>query len=498
MRRFPNELIRKDCGCFLARSIIWARVGRGCGATLIIAIWMGPRESEIAVRPTLFGLSRLQASFSPRGSTGCFWIAVSLPALLAVFGSRWLSQLTIGPFYLLDPLLASASLVLLVSLGNPIKWGKKTQLVFLLLAVVPTLSLLRTPWTSLSEPVLRDFYPFVALIYAALLAAALMKWQPKNLRPVSISLTISLVAHWMWVSAVMLSPGWRRPLGKMFEIRPDVDGTLLGVLAGLVFLRSLQLIPFLKWMGVIFSTGLMCQVVLLNSRAAYIAGILIILAVALKSYLGSNYAGKRKPGALLLLLSPVIVLSLMFSLIGPSDTGPKLIGLIEISSSYSQNILPRADTGTTVARIESWTVVGKFFFESPKRVMFGEGFGSDYFRSSGGLEALVGEGASRDLEATRHPHNALFHVANVMGLPVALFLTGLFGWGIKRGLTLKRNDRGLDAVSHVALSLLVGLSFSSLVGVVFEGPYGIIPLSWALGFLIGYDSSRNAGAARVV
>ena len=144
-------------------------------------------------------------------------------------------------------------------------------------------------------------------------------------------------------------------------------------------------------------------------------------------------------------------------------------------------------SGTIRARLDSWSAIFAWQFKDVTLVLFGAGFGSDYFVDSGGREQLMGKGKIVEGE-NRWPHNALVTVSATLGFPVMVFLFALISIAFFR--LFFRSVWGGDELSLAAAVTLAGVAVASLFGVIFENPWGSILIAWAMG--IAYSNPTGS------
>lgn len=431
-----------------------------------------------------------------------FLVAASLPALLAIFGSRWFSKIEVGTVYVLDvALLFSSVLILVALLTNPL-FDRFDLILTGAFLPLPVFAMARMPWAELSREAFLDLYPYFGLIHGLLIALAVRRSGPLSREALSTAVFVALWAHFAWVQLkahdLISSEAFPE---SFFQLRHDLDGALIGVLAGAVFLRSTRQALVGRWLGFVISLLIIVAAgTLSSSRSVLVATTIVILSVSV------NEGFRRKEegwwsffqvvmaGVVLLCLA----LSLVFSIntqvtakfadairvVNEEVSGENQSSPVEIRPHRSQqDSSEKATRDTTGARWNAWEAVINFTFDSPSKTLLGSGPGSDYLLKSGAAEKLLDVQGSKEPDASRHPHNVAIHTLGLLGLPATLFLCGLVATALL--VSFRRNMHEVDPLGELALLLLLALGSAALLGVIFEGPYGAVPISWGLGILTG-------------
>ena len=422
------------------------------------------------------------------------FMVLLVPTAAAIVGSRWFSKIAFGPLFALDVLLVPA-----LFSGIVLSWifrrefTLKNWMVFASLLLLPGLALARIlSLEDVSRTVLRDGYPFLVLAYGAVAGLALSQGSRLIMNDLKYVLTSSLVIHWLWVSLAMIAAQFYSHLGFGSRIRADLDGMLIGALAAalLLFPASSR---FKKIALIAVGMLLVAQLSLLGSRAAFVATvIMMILAAVLRYRSTETWLPRNRAGRL---FAPVLV-ALVGGAIGIGNSAAlqeKFVGLFDVAISppaYVEGPTNQAganekqpahmseDYGTTLARLNSWNQL-IYYSRTEGKLLAGFGPGSDYFHDSGAAALLLGEGPAKEPDASRHPHNILLSSVGLFGIPATLYLTALIIGAGASGLRSGRDTLPLQ----LAEILLCGYVATSLFGVIFEGPYGAVPISWLIGFL---------------
>lgn len=424
-----------------------------------------------------------------------FLVAASLPALLAIFGSRWFSKIEVGPIYALDVALVLSSLLIAVAFRKKPFFDKFDLMLAGAFLLLPVFALARMPWGDLSREAFLDLYPWVVLIHGLLIALAVRRSGSLSQNALSTAVFVALWAHFAWVQLRVhgLMPLEALP-DDFFWPRPDLDGTLIGVLAAAVFLRATRKPALRRWIGfgasflIIIAAGTFS-----GSRAILVATILAILSITVAEGLR-----RREEGwwiAIRIVVAGVVLLGSSLSLVFSLNSGvltkftDQLVAVSENTLDQeqpqtSENPLDQGSrSGTANARWNAWETVITYTFDSPQKVLLGSGPGSDYLAKSGAAERLLGGARAAEPDASRHPHNVAIHTLGLLGLPASIFFCALVATAAV--LSFRHSMQEVNHLRELAFILLLALGSAALLGVIFEAPYGAVPISWALGILLG-------------
>lgn len=402
--------------------------------------------------------------------------------VLLLFGSRWAAYLGFpqNGLFLSDVLIAG-TMMRLVTSSHPRATKRMTTLVvcwllisFLILRL--TMSLV-VQGDHLVE--LRDAAPY---FYIILLPAAFSQYARSTAATrfkTARYLRGALKAHAGWVSVAVLLPSTvigphLTPDTFVFQLRPDVDSGLLGVLMTLVAFRvTSRRAPKreLLWVGLAL-TG----IALTPTRAGLLAA-LASLAVGAIALLSSRREFLRAARKATLGLAPVLLLLAAF-LVPLTPPGQKILTNVGISTSNDG--YAATARGTNNARIIAWERVLGYVNESPRRQLVGVGFGPDFLTDSGASDVLEGTTFVR----VRSPHNYLVGSYARLGSIGVLMLLILVGQLLSA--CFGRSRRHLADDELVLTCALVSISFliASMFGVVLESPFGAIPFFWCLGITL--------------
>ena len=283
-------------------------------------------------------------------------------------------------------------------------------------------------------------------------------------------LWVALILHAAWVTAALhlslptyyLSGG----LLRIFEVRPDFDSAMLGVLCGLASYEAFRPLSLWRRVGAL---GLAVWPVFIlletGSRAGAIA-LLAALTITVVALVRGVTLTRRR------LTAGVAVVAAVLAVAVPQTS---LYGRLTGDPRYSVN----GASGTTEAREQAWALVFEYVSESPTRVAYGVGPGPDFLTASG-ARPYFGQVHQTDI---RVPHNVLLTYYARLGLVgLGLFLALLVSW-VRAGwhLVIARRPDDLD-LAHLLLTTT--LLLASLVGVILESPFGAVIFFWALGQLV--------------
>lgn len=450
---------------------------------------------------------------SPRIRTA----AALMPLWLAIAFSASFARIAVGPVYALD--VATTVSFVSVALISIYDFRQGTihppMPALALLAVVPALSTLRLFSAEISLMALRDYAPFLYFLYAALVAWVLGTSQHHERIWASKMVFWALAVHWALIvfmqsamhlnniNALNLSFEW-------IEIRPDLDGALIGALAASIFLSTKGADLKTAYARYILIVVLVLHAASLDSRAAVLATVVMAVVAATWSASAKSLRWREfiKLGILVLLPLSVAVPQMgvgqkfaggiavisekLSEEVTPENFAsespqkplnmevPSMTRPSEIDSSQQDSQEPKSAFseylefgGPTNARLKAWSVIVPWIFSDAARSIMGAGFGSDHLEQSGAREMLVGD---NPVQETIHPHNFLIQITATMGLPVTIFLSGLLAYAWSRNL------EPVECIS-VAKIILIGIVTPSLFGVVWEHPVGAIIFAGGLGML---------------
>lgn len=335
--------------------------------------------------------------------------------------------------------------------------------------------LLRFAAGPLSGDAVRDVAPYAYLFLVASLAAIAVP--AAALRRSGQVLFAALVAHlcWVTVTAVLGDPFVRKlpALGSViyvFELRPDVDGALLAVLAGTAFYaalaptsdRGLGRTALLIGLG-LWASGV---VFLLTNRAAVIALLAAYLVTTVTLAPQLRQVWRRWRGWVVAVVAVGLV---AVAVLAPrTPTYQRLMG----TGTFTQG----TTVGTTAARHAAWSSVLRYADATPARAAVGVGTGPDFLKASGASVHYQAVGR----KTVRAPHNFVLNTYARFGLVGVVLLAWLLAaLGVRSVRLLRSARRGAAELGWVLT--LTTLFVTSLVGVILESPFGAIPFAWAAG-----------------
>lgn len=424
----------------------------------------------------------------PRGSTFHASAATNrvLPGSLVVCfllaTTRWGSHLNVSFVYVTDVLVAGALLRLVVQRGRRTRFAGLPILWVALAWIAVRLA------TSLvySMETLRDVAPHFYLVAALLSTGGARVHSAASRARTADWLLLALRLHLFWVLAALLVPSIsdvfrvsNSPIVHVFQMRPDVDAALVGVL-GVWQLRRLLSGEATRSTAPEAAAAI-ATVLSISARA----GLLAMLACGVLAFAvgRQRLQGVRRRKMTVTGFLPIMV-SVGILVVPLTDPGARLL-----SSFGTANDVGGA-SGTTRARWEAWDRTVDFISDEPFRLLFGVGYGTDVVHASSAGDYL----GDYEPGEVRSPHNfavSLFArlglVGVVLGVLLAATVVGAAGSQLRRGL---------DALSELCLYLLAALGVTSLVGVVLESPFGAIPFYWSLGVVLASSSPRRPRRTR--
>lgn len=320
---------------------------------------------------------------------------------------------------------------------------------------------------DLGAVALRDAAPY---LYAGLAGCHLLAVSGRSRLRTTQVLVGALLVHLIWVTVVVLRPTLPASLPllgdkvRLLELRPDVDGALLAVLAGLAAQRLLTVRSSADRGTALLLVLLPAYLVLeAGSRAALLALLAALVLVALVEApklvrIPKRVAAVAGVGAVLAVLAVVPQTGAYERLVGGTAVGNEA-------------------AGTASARQRAYELVVDYLVDEPSRLAVGVGFGPDFLQDSG----ADGQYEGTVYQDVRSPHNYLLGTLARLGAPGVLLLL----WVVVLAATRFRRAVQ-ERVEGAVLAGLVVTCFLvvSLFGVVLESPFGAVPFFWAAGLLI--------------
>ena len=338
---------------------------------------------------------------------------------------------------------------------------------------------------SISQNALRDAAPY---FYAVLIFLV---------RPADISAetaaklaTYALIFHASWVTLTILFPAlpYALPAGStgihLLELRPDIDGTVCGLLATLSLYRAITTGSRLSL--VLFAWGAVL-VLSLYDRASLLSFIAQLFAVAL--LIGWRSAGSRTPDRRTIIAIAAFCLPIVAF---PAIESTPVQRLLASAKQTPQDATLEGAGGRAHARLAATKVVSQYLERNQIREFAGVGFGPNFLHESGGDVALLG-GYHPEVRA---PHNYLLNSWARLGLIGVSLALAVLLLAFRLGRGVMRRARTLRDDDVLAFLIVVSIPVAAIFGVVLESPFGAIPYFWAVGHLgVRAQWLRSHGAA---
>jgi hypothetical protein len=344
-----------------------------------------------------------------------------------------------------------------------------------------------------SMAALRDLTPYAYSAVALLAGRAYLAAGRRPRAATGRFLSAVTLLHLSWVALVVLIPAIPAVTPALpgshgltiFTLRPDFDGAVLGLTAGLRLVRFLRGGRAVNGLIVLVCLGLSAS---MPSRAGVLAALAAaVTAVALTmcarpetatgaetaagigtaaaatTEIGTGDPGGRGQRRRLTAVTLLLVAVAALGMVAPMTTaGSKLLAGFGLQPP--SNTLDSAGIGTTHARETAWHAVLGYVDETHSRAL-GVGFGVNIVNAAGATSALSGS------LLVRSPHNYL----------VGLYArTGLVGVALFLGIVV------------AAIGAPAAILTSAVMGVVLESPFGAVPFFWSVGVLLGARAERVA------
>ncbi|WP_369223935.1 O-antigen ligase family protein [Streptomyces sp. R39] len=414
-----------------------------------------------------------------------------LPGILTVgtlmAGGRWISHVPVGPAYIGD-LLLFASVLHGLCAALTRKATERTYGPGVLLALVVLFAafrLLTTDADADMRTAARDAAPFLYCC-AGYLSSSAYQWAGEESRKRAVRMLYgALLVHLVWVGAVLLAgdamPGMPQldAETRVFDLRPDFDAAMLGVLIGLSILRVRT---GKGRLNVVVAASALFLVFSMHTRAGLLA---CFACIAAAFVLRPKAAGRRPVRSVL--LGCAVVLGVLLLLPG-SSAGQRFVATTG-GVTTSQEAALSAE-GTTRARMIAWRSVIGYTLDDPGRTAIGVGFGTDFLRLSD-ADVPLGRGMG-----VRSPHNYLLTCFARLGLAGLSLVTALLA-SVLGAVARALRSREADELTSLCVLLVVSLLVVALLGVVLESPFGAVPFFWASGVLLGRKRLLRARRRRI-
>ncbi len=419
-------------------------------------------------------------------------LAGTLAVALLLAASRWGSYIGASPIFLTDILIACALLHTIVNgltsrRNRPHARMPLPYRLFLGYAILVGLVTLGRDPTLIW---LRDLVPFLYAGLALLAAGSYARSDDAGRARTRRFLTWALGFHAAWgVVAIQLgnaSAGlFTVPLigAPVFQIRPDIDGALLSIAAGLL-MRHLVISgkrPVLTVLAIIWCSY---GVAHLPSRASLLT-LVVCLVVVFVSVRSVGSTSRR----LVVGLVAIVAVGAGLAVLPATDPGQRILATIGVQEATTVN--QQSAQGTFRARQKTWAGVNYWSQQDPVRRVFGSGFGNNFLDESR-VTAYV---AGTDYENVRSPHNWFIGTLarlGLVGLFLALLTMGHLGFTVWR----IRSRMATDPLLMLAGLTVASVFTVSMFGVVLEAPFGAVPFWWAAGLVYAArDRSRREAPA---
>lgn len=428
---------------------------------------------------------RPRAALAVRGSSRFLALPVAtFCAWWLLMSGRWGSY--VGWYrreiFLTDILVGTAFVLMLarVASGTPslaalrrLAWpdGKAVRVLVMSVAALLVFAVLRfIVGRDFSTTALRDLAPYG---YAVVTGICLTERVPLSWRR---WFWLPLVFHTAWVSLEPLLPSSRPDIGPqpLFGDRPDFDGAICGITAGLVLLVLAQGRMRRSW-GIVLAAFALLNVYegfRMGNRAGLLASLASVAVAAIP--LIRRGARRGPTTTALAALGAIVALALGILM---THTGHRVIDTFNWGNTDA--------SGTANARIIAWRDVARYIDRDPSRVAYGVGFGPDFLAASGGAQHLNMPGEA----VVRSPHDYVLGTYARLGVPGGLvsLVMQLAGMVVGVGVVMSGED---DLLTQAAALLLVVLPIVAALGVILESPFGAVPYFWAVGWTV---RRRTAG-----
>lgn len=457
------------------------------------------------------------------------FIPSSLVVAYLLSGTRWISYIKIGPIFFTDALVVIA--LIFTSLRILRATNKNTSLLALsaawsivLFAVWVVLRFLFN--LNFSFETLRDLAPYLYALIGISAAIDFVFSSSQTKKNTIGLLYIALFVHVLWVELSMLNllrlvnTGFVDISKKIhfFDIRPDIDVSLIGLFLTITVVGAikLRLKLYLKFFVSIILFIASYTVCLFDTRSGFVTVFITLTLGIISSGLISKKKAPSK-AKIVTLATYLLVISL-----GIAFALPKLTVIDRISgaittitkvsdgsldsvselpqktsiqkptttvSSYQNDGLPNNGQGTTEARIAAWGNLAKWNISNPERLAIGVGFGTNFMLESGTTIKLLGK-VNSETTQVRSPHNFLLGTFARLGIVGLVLLLLVLVITLKQFIYLNK-QKELNQLVFLGFLIFISVTAPSLLGVVFEAPFGAIPFWWGIGLIAGAYASEK-------
>lgn len=413
--------------------------------------------------------------------------------------SRWGSYLIPGPPYIIDlglAVLILNRLMLHASGRHESERGYRDAVVAVAGGALFAWTVLRLAAGELTPEALRDAAPYLYCV-AIFLVVPLRKSEVELAAKI---LTGMLLFHLGWVTVtatfgqlpfmpeIPWVPGTTsdRTALFIFGLRPDFDTLAIGLLAALSLHRALSgrrptvNLAIVVWALAILFIGF-------DTKAGLLAvGTQLLLAPFLgrtrrrqaEAMAAESDVAKQSQRQARMAVTAILLVAIPLGIFAASDSA--MVNNFKSVAGFSPENSFRTTQarGTSEARRNAWARVIEQIGSDGGRATLGVGFGPNYLVDTGANRLLTG--AVED--SVRSPHNfwiGTWARTGLIGLTITILL---FIAGLRLTFLVIRSGRASD-VDVIAILLVIPLTVSATVGVIFESPFGAIPYFWAMGWL---------------
>jgi O-antigen ligase len=337
-----------------------------------------------------------------------------------------------------------------------------------------------------SSVALRDFAPYLYAVVGLLSGFAVNRATKEDrVRTIRILWT-ALYRHAAWCTLAVLEPGVtaRMPtVGglRVFSLRPDFDGAVLGILGALALIRWGQGRGF-GYLVVVGVSGFVTAS--MGGRAGFLAfGAAIVYAVM--ALWRGQVSGKARWR---LILVPVAG-ALVAALLPTTFAGARLLatfGDTTAEASFQNQHVASAE-GTTAARKKAWRQLSSWIRADQDREVVGVGFGPDFLDESGANVDLLGTAVAAK-DTVRSPHEYFLGSWARLGLLGLVPLLAVCLGAVRRAWRLSPDRDELELFASLCVTTVL---LAALVGVVLESPFGAVPFFWSVGILAADHQRRR-------
>ena len=403
-------------------------------------------------------------------------LAATLAVSLIFALSRWGTYIHLGPIFITDVLIGLAAAHMLASWLNPLRTARTVAgpVAVSLLGLSVLYASVRLLLSDTYDLVaLRDAMPYLYAVVGIIAALSYRAASDESKAKTAAMLHLALKVHLAWVLiALVLKLKGPALSGNTYvlQIRSDIDAALCAVLAGLSLVSALTA---KKGRTASLLIAVVCAYAIfrLPNRSGLLSLSAVLLLVVVV-YFAHRHAGAGK----MLLVSAVPAGAMLLLAWLPSTTpGARLLATF----GGAETQVEASAQGTSSARKQAWGILVQYWTADTWRFIFGVGFGPDFLALTG-TNVLLG---SETFEGVRSPHNYLIGTAMRLGL-VGVVLTTVILLATFRAIWRLRDKLADDKLLLSAALTVTGLTPAAMVGVVFEAPFGAVPLFWAAGILL--------------